>query len=273
MDNDEIVAELRRISDLLRASTITKQQFNQNSSINSSTVERRFGTWGQALEAAGLIPNPSFVNQRISDEEYLQEIIRLTVELGKKPTTLQLTAIGRFTAKPYQQRWGSWDGACQAAYAKFGYPLETEDVSPAKSSPSISVPPQSKPLKHYQPLKSDNRTRIQYGEPIDFRGLRHAPINEQGVVYIFGMVSRELGFLIESVQTGFPDCEGKRAVDSKQQRWERVLIEFEFKSRNFLLHGHDPEGCDLIVCWIHDWQDCPLEVLELSSQIKFLPTQ
>ncbi|MBX9788237.1 MAG: hypothetical protein K2Y37_04935 [Pirellulales bacterium] len=39
--------------------------------------------------------------------------------------------------------------------------------------------------------------------------MRHAPINEQGVVYLFGMVSRELGFYIEAIQQGFPDCEGK----------------------------------------------------------------
>ena len=42
-----------------------------------------------------------------------------------------------------------------------------------------------------------------YGEPIDFRGLRHAPINEQGVVYLFGMVSRELGFYIEAINRVF----------------------------------------------------------------------
>ena len=35
--------------------------------------------------------------------------------------------------------------------------------------------------------------------------LQHAPINEQGVVYLFGMVSHELGFLVEAVQTGFQE--------------------------------------------------------------------
>ena len=31
------------------------------------------------------------------------------------------------------------------------------------------------------------------------------------------------------------------------KRWRRVRIEFEFKSRNFREHGHDPDQCDLIV--------------------------
>jgi hypothetical protein len=76
--------------------------------------------------------------------------------------------------------------------------------------------------------------------------------------------------LVEAVQAGFPDCEAKRQVDAG--KWQRVRIEFEFESRNFRDHGHLPDGCDLIVCWKHNWQDCPphLEVVELSTIIKSL---
>jgi hypothetical protein len=39
-----------------------------------------------------------------------------------------------------------------------------------------------------------------------------------------------------------------------------------------LKHGHRVEGCDMIVCWKHNWPECPLEVLELSKVMgKFLP--
>lgn len=120
------------------------------------------------------------------------------------------------------------------------------------------------------PTATSNRRQKQVllGEPLNFRGLQHTPINEQGVVFLFGMVCRELGYLIEAVQTGFPDCEGKRHVD--KQRWQRVRIEFEFQSSSFLKHGHNAELCDLIVCWEHDWRECPLEVLELRKQIQKL---
>lgn len=111
---------------------------------------------------------------------------------------------------------------------------------------------------------------MKYGKPISFRGLRHAPLNELGVVLLFGMVSAELGFIIESVGTEYPDCEGKRRVSARDDLWERIRIEFEFKSSNFREHGHDPQLCDLIVCWEHDWPDCPVEVLELREVIKSL---
>jgi hypothetical protein len=54
------------------------------------------------------------------------------------------------------------------------------------------------------------------------------------------------------------------------ERWQRVQIEFEFESRNFGDHGHPLNGCDVIVCWRHNWDECPehIEVLDLSSRIK-----
>lgn len=123
-------------------------------------------------------------------------------------------------------------------------------------------------ISHPTFISSRRQKQILLGEPLNFRGLQHASINEQGVVFLFGMVCLELGYLIEAVQTGFPDCEGKRQVDN--YRWQRVRIEFEFQSSSFLKHGHNAELCDLIVCWVHDWSDCPLEVLELRKEIQKL---
>jgi len=114
-------------------------------------------------------------------------------------------------------------------------------------------------------------TKQEYGTPIDFRDLRHAPINEQGVVYLFALVSRDLGFTVEAIGTKFPDCEAMRRVSSKKgDRWQRIHIEFEYYSSDFRKHGHKVEGCDIIVCWKHDWIECPIEVIELSDVIKKL---
>src|SRR5437879_13540817 len=115
------------------------------------------------------------------------------------------------------------------------------------------------------------RERPIYGNPTQFRGLRHEPMNEQGVVLLFGMLAKDLGYVIEAVQKGFPDCEAMRQITP--ERWQRVHIEFEFESRNFRDHGHPASGCDVIVCWRHNWDECPegIEVVELSSVIRSLP--
>ena len=35
----------------------------------------------------------------------------------------------------------------------------------------------------------------QYGEALNFRGLLHAPVNEQGVIFLFATLAADLGFL------------------------------------------------------------------------------
>jgi len=115
----------------------------------------------------------------------------------------------------------------------------------------------------------ESRRERLVGPGLNFRGFLHEPIGEQGVVFLFGMVAKELGFIVESVATGYPDCLAKRRV--AKDRYKSVAIEFEFQSRNFYIHGHDPKGCEVIVCWEHNWPECPLEVIELKTQIKQLP--
>jgi hypothetical protein len=108
------------------------------------------------------------------------------------------------------------------------------------------------------------------GDVINFRGLVYGPVNEMGVVALFAKISEELGFIIEEVKAGFPDCIARRQVD---RGWERVAIEFEFASSSFCRHGHDPQGCDMIVCWEHDWDICPLQVLSLKQYIADAPAK
>lgn len=99
------------------------------------------------------------------------------------------------------------------------------------------------------------------GDLINFRGLVYSPLNENGVVFLFGKVAHDLNMYVEEIKPGFPDCIGRRFIG---KGWERVRIEFEYKSSNFVAHKHDPRECDIIVCWEHDWKECPLEIIGFS---------
>jgi hypothetical protein len=115
-----------------------------------------------------------------------------------------------------------------------------------------------------RPLKD----RPLLGAPTGLPAFPYEPVNEMGVMVLFSMLAQQLGFVIESVQSGFPDCEVK--IEVEPGRWQHFRIEFEYESRSFKEHGHDPSKCDLIVCWRHNWKNCPpnLQVLELSKIVK-----
>ena len=135
---------------------------------------------------------------------------------------------------------------------------QAKGLKPKKKGVSLSRGP-------VRPFPKIMRDRPTYGTPLMPGSLAYGPVNEAGVVYLFGMLAARLGFVVMRIQTEFPDCEAMRQVDKGV--WQKVRIEFEFESRNFLKHLHRPEECDLIVCWTHNWAECPLEVVELRGEI------
>lgn len=248
---------------------ISRADFTRLSGISQYHIYRLFpnGGWSELRELAGLPPHP-MDNQPLSDEAILAEYHRVATELGDIPTWSVFASMADISADVVRRRFGGLQGTLQR-YLE--YLRATDPQSPllaaigTKTKHEIPAPPEvhAGPAPGVWPRLS----QAEYGPPIDFRGLRHAPINEQGVVFLFGMVSYELGFIVEAVHASFPDCEAKRLVDRQRNRWQRVRIEFEFRSSSFRDHGHNPDDCDLIVCWEHNWPDAPIEVLELRSVI------
>lgn len=95
--------------------------------------------------------------------------------------------------------------------------------------------------------------------------LHYAPENEQGVVFLFAEWAKRRRIRVERIGTGFPDCIAYVPADGKERK---VQIEFEYKSRSFKAHGHDPRKCDWLVCWENNWPSAPpgLRVIELRRE-------
>jgi hypothetical protein len=265
----------------------SRAEFISRSGISLHFVLQSFPSWSQAIRAAGL--RPYMLNVRVEDRALLQDwakVARRNRSILKNRARLPRHIYrrqGKYNPHTLAKRFGGWSSVPRAfrnfAKAKREWadllallPVHTARApvaNDARTRPNegsgASITP--KPLQH-PPLKG----RATYGNPTNFLGLRHEPVNEQGVVLLFGMLAGELGYLIEAVQTGFPDCEAVRQI--APDRWQRVRIEFEYESRNFYDHGHPRSGCDVIVCWRHNWRDCPkhIEVVELSSLIHSLPS-
>jgi hypothetical protein len=138
-------------------------------------------------------------------------LVRSRSETPAHPTRHQYRREGSFSPGVFDRHFGAWSGL-PAVFRVFaeGRPEWADVVAllpvgtePVAESARGQPPRPDGTGRSYAKLEG----RPTYGDPIDFRGLRHAPVNEDGVVLLFGMVARELGYLVEAVQAGFPDCE------------------------------------------------------------------
>jgi hypothetical protein len=259
--------DIRRVAALLGKQWVTYDEYLRHGKLGMHKVLRWFGRWNSAVKAAGLMtvsqgtltpeaPGKRGERGRISDEELRDEFIRVYGELGKVPTRYEFLGKAKFGFTTYINRFGSWRNVVAHCLGE-----GTGVVSPPREDRPRPVRAQIPPG-----LEADTRKgRRVFGAPLNFRGLRNEPVNEQGVVLLFGMVAHDLGFLVEAVGTGYPDCRAKQRIKGGQ--YVEVEIEFEFTSSRF---NHDPDKCDLVVCWEHDWPQCPIEVLELKSAIRQL---
>lgn len=271
MNKEEIIAVVQQcaarlghaptIAEFLAAGKVTKRQ-----------VRKNFGSHRRMLAESGVEREGS--GYPIAMRSLFVDWARIVRELGRIPTVIDYDRLSKYSVRPLSNRFGNWrdipEGMVKYAREE-GLEEEWKDVldiivlhrqraaGAAKTSGSTSANTATSTFR--QPKLLDDQPA--YGRPLPHGPLSYAPTNETGVAVLFGSLARELGFVIMRVQAGFPDCEALREVGPN--RWQRVRIEFEYESHSFLLHMHPAEECDLIVCWSHNWPECPVEVLELAA--------
>src|SRR6266404_5659357 len=218
----------------------SRTEFKISSRMSEYQVLRHFPSWREAVRASGLEPDST--NIRLDDDTLLQDWGEIVRKNRQIPTRDQYRREGSFSPGAFEKHFGPWS-AIPAKFKQFANDkTEWTDVvallpvskpkrigASASTGASFGEPVIPSILNKQKYAKLNDRPT--YGNPIDFRGLRHEPVNEQGVVFLFGMLAKELGYLVEAVERGFPDCEAKRQM--APGRWQRVRIEFEFESRNF----------------------------------------
>ncbi|HEY2361313.1 MAG TPA: hypothetical protein VGK36_09375 [Candidatus Angelobacter sp.] len=237
--------------------------------ISISVLRKLFGTYAQALLECGLErQGPGY---QVDPMHLFTEWAEMVRKLKEIPTMAEYSLRSKHSPRPLLGRFGSWKNVPKGL--KFfaeqeGLTNDYEDVlevirmyytggiGPGRTLRKPIVITSQRPLFADRPV---------YGPSLVPTALAHGPMNEAGVVYLFGMLAEKLGFVVTSIQTEFPDCEAMWEV--QPGKWQRVRIEFEYESRNFVKHYHQAKDCDVIVCWVHNWPECPLEVVSLRDVV------
>lgn len=93
--NEELLADLRRIAELIGRKTVRREEYPQYGRCHSTIFERRFGSWNKALIAAGLKVSS---RHDITEEELYENMERVWVALGRQPKREELK--NRFLSFP-----------------------------------------------------------------------------------------------------------------------------------------------------------------------------
>jgi hypothetical protein len=198
----------------------------------------------------------------LARDAFFEEMLRVSRLAGGFPSRFVFELLADPLAATFaRRRYPDWKVAISefAAWLRARHPR----------SPLLLLLPGAQQGKQAAPSDDRRETRTQpfFGAPLKIREMRYAPTNEVGVILLFGILARELGFVIEGLRPGFPDCDAKRLTDPRRDLWAPVRIEFEFRSSGFRLHTPGATRCDLVVCWEHDWRECPVEVMELKELV------
>ena len=267
MSRDEILAAIRKCTEEL-GRVPCLDEFTKTVGLSKHLMRREFGPYVNALEACGLKRHGC--GYKIALKDLFEDWATVTRSLGRTPSMGEYEAQAKYTTKALVKRYGGWKHVAMGmlGYAKNAR-LEDEwkDVMDITADSLRLVQPPARTSVKALHLQSGRRVTPGapvYGPPMMTASpLVYAPTNEAGVMVLFGAVAREQGFAITRMQAAFPDCEAMREIEP--DRWQPTLIELEYESRNFLVHLHPVDGCNMIVCWRHNWPECPLEVLELST--------
>ena len=254
----KLAKQLGRVPTEVQVQTLTR--------LKRKDLRKHYNNFSTALRACGMENPHSGVT--VPTAKLFEDWARVARTLKKLPTTKAYRKLGRHSMEAVMRVCGQWSAVprkMQEYAHKHGLENKWKDVMKMVDERCDNDWPTD---GRAWPIPTKKRwlfmkDRPVYGPLMSPAAMMHVPTNEAGVLFLFAAMALELGYMATIVRTGFPDCEALRVISPG--RLQRVQIEFEYLSRNFLKHRHRVDKCDIIVCWINNWPECPLEVLELSK--------
>lgn len=112
--NEELIEDIKKVSASLSKNSITTDEYDKYGKYNHATYYRRFSSWKEALELAGL--STASKNFYISESDYIFDLKRVASLLNKNTVVIsEYKKLGKYSSGRLSIRFGSWDSALKAA--------------------------------------------------------------------------------------------------------------------------------------------------------------
>ncbi len=221
------------------------------------TVRKRFASrpgkldgWSEVLKQFGIEPGRKYTKDMV-----IEHIYNVYIKQGNiQPTEKQILASG-ISLNTVSRYFGKTSSAIQAMYEAKG--IKQEYHLPVNVAAIRKLDKAGESMRYL---------------PID---LDESPVNEQGVVLLFGKIHFAIGFpSIIKVQQDFPDCKAYSTIGG---HYHRANIEFKFKSSSYYRSRRTikewEERVNYLVCWEHDSKSFnkkikTVQVISLKDELK-----
>jgi len=141
LSNEELIAEMRRVHNVVGRTVLTTVDFERHSTVTSSVaIRNRFGNWKRALEVAG-IPQSEMANKNWTDEDCFENLAAVWAHFGRSPTYQEMfSSPSTIRGKAYEIRWGTWRKAIRAFVEWANSENDASAPEPLGQAESLFVP-------------------------------------------------------------------------------------------------------------------------------------
>ena len=138
--NEELIAELKRIALKLNKTALNRTDNDEHGKYGTTTYIRRFGSWFNSLEKAGLEKTRTPMN--LPEEELFKNLEEIWIKLGRQPRYAEVQKpLSKYHAGTYENRFGTWRKALEKFVA---YVNNEENASSEEAIKNVEVEPITK---------------------------------------------------------------------------------------------------------------------------------
>ncbi len=182
ISDDELLDDMRRCAKVIGRGTITMAEYRGIGKAAVRTIVRRFDSWTKALRLAGL--EPSRYRKDVTEEELFENIKSLWIGFGRQPRYSEVKRpISHFSAKPYEDRFGSFTKALKAFVAWVNSDSPEQDPQEPEAEREADSTIQRASTKHRtrREISERQRFRILMRDGFCCRSCGATPLTKPGV--------------------------------------------------------------------------------------------
>ena len=135
--DEELLTELKRVASELNKTAVSREENDERGKYGTTTYIRRFGSWFNALEKAGLEKTRMPMN--LPEEDLFQNLEEIWIKLGRQPRYAEVQKpLSKYHVGTYENRFGTWRKALEKFVA---YINNEERTSSEEAIRNVEVEP------------------------------------------------------------------------------------------------------------------------------------